>query len=99
MSLFIKKHWSKAAKFIGVALFAVLMFVNMQLVTSPNKNGDVDLLGLKLSQVIPSAYAEGGDCNLPCAWDDYREACTVFSGVYCLYECGYPAEIYCHYTG
>lgn len=45
-------------------------------------------------------YEGGGGCNLSCNWDDSRQACTVLGqGAYCIFECGYPAEIFCHYTG
>jgi len=57
---FFKKHWTKAAKILGVAFFALLMFVNLQLTNNPNKAGDIDLGGLKILLTSPSAYAEGG---------------------------------------
>jgi len=60
MALFFKKHWSKAAKIAGAALFAVLMFVNLQLTTNTKKSGDIDLCGLKIMLTSTSAYAEGG---------------------------------------
>ena len=58
MSLFIKKHRSKAAKIAGIALFTLLMFVNLQITTNPNSYGDIDLFGLKLSLFTPRAYAK-----------------------------------------
>jgi len=64
MALFFKKHRSKTAKFAGIILFTLLMFVNLQITTNPNKNGDIDLFGLKLSLAIPSvvAYSHSGGC-------------------------------------
>ena len=35
------------------------MFVNIQLTTNPNKDGDIDLFGIKISLATPSAYATG----------------------------------------
>jgi len=58
MSLFIKKHRSKAAKIAGIALFTLLMFVNLQITTNPNSYGDIDLFGLKISLLPDETFAE-----------------------------------------
>jgi len=71
MSLFFKKHRSKTAMIAGIALFVILMFVNLQISTSPNKNGNINLIGLKLSLATPSAYAEPATC------------CTAATGYIC----------------
>ncbi len=57
MSIFFRKHRSKAAKIAGIAFFALLMFVNIQVTTNPSKSGDINLLGLKFSLITPSASA------------------------------------------
>ncbi|MGA7837991.1 MAG: hypothetical protein WB996_08495 [Ignavibacteriaceae bacterium] len=57
MAARIKRHRSKAAKIAGATLFILLMFLNIQLTTNSNINGDIDLFGLKISFVTPSAYA------------------------------------------
>ena len=59
MSAVIKKHFSKTAKIAGVVLFVILMFVNVQITTSPITNGDINLFGLKFSLFTLSAYAYG----------------------------------------
>jgi len=59
MSAEIKKHFSKTAKICATALFVLLMFVNLQITTNPNKNGDINLFGVKLSLFTSSAYAYG----------------------------------------
>ena len=97
MSLFIKKHRSKAAKIAGIALFTLLMFVNLQITTNPNSNGDIDLFGLKISLFTPSVYPKP-----PCPENDCPEigchiygcvVCTMMlcnpgpGGYYCFYEC------------
>jgi hypothetical protein len=63
MALFIKRHWSRGAKILGAVVFALLLFFNLQISTSQSKQGDIDLLGVKVSLNIPSTYAEGGDCT------------------------------------
>ena len=78
MSVYFKKHWSKAAKIAGAILFVVLMFVNIKLTTDPNANGDIDLLGLKLSLFTPSAYA-CGNCD---------DICSDSNNAYCIYMIG-----------
>jgi len=101
MGIFLKKQRSKAAKIAGASLFALLMFVNLQITTNPNSNGDIDLFGINLSLFVPSIIASSGGGNdcLRCWWDYYRQDCTVIGGgAYCLFTCGRPAEIYCHYT-
>ncbi len=60
MSIFFRKHRSKAAKIAGIAFFALLMFVNIQLTTNPSKSGDIDLFGLKISLITPTTIASGG---------------------------------------
>jgi len=97
MSAYVKKHWSKAAKIAGAILFALLMFVNVKLTTDPNNNGDIDLLGLKLSLFTPSVYAKR-----PCPENECNEVgchiygcrvCTMMlcnpgpGGYTCYYEC------------
>jgi hypothetical protein len=59
MAQFIKKHWHKAAKFIGVVVFTLFMFVGLNITSNPNPKGDINLMGLKLSLYAPSAAAEG----------------------------------------
>lgn len=61
---FLKKHSSKTAKIVGVVLFTLLMFVNLQIITNPNKNGDIDLFGIKLNMSTPTANAaaDSGTC-------------------------------------
>lgn len=70
MALLLKKHRSTAANFAGAILFAVLMFVNLQITTNPSVKGDIDLLGVKVSLFTPSAYAYGN--NLYAWWDTGR---------------------------
>ncbi len=84
MALFLKKNRSKAAKLAGAALFVLLMFVNLQITTNPNKNGDIDLFGLKVSLFTPSAYAYD-PCPGGPACDIYNMNCHIWG----VHECGY----------
>jgi len=88
MSLFIKKHRSKAAKIAGIALFTLLMFVNLQITTNPNSYGDIDLFGLKLSLFTPT-YAKEADQSYFMEINPYLN-CFV---------CRYPWDPECSYTG
>jgi hypothetical protein len=69
MALLFKKHRSKAAKIVGGVAFILLMFFNLNISTSPNKQGDIDLFGLKVSLVAPTYAIEGeGTCCIDCGW-------------------------------
>ena len=101
MALFFKKNRSKAAKLAGAALFVLLMFVNLQITTNPNKSGDLDLLGIKISLFTQTAYAYGHDpfCNQSCYWRQDLGDCATWGGTYyCLFECGYPGDGTCYYN-
>ncbi len=85
MSIFIRKHRSKAAKIIGIAFFVLLMFVNIQVNTNPSKSGDIDLFGLKVSLFTPTLYASGGG-----GWNQYV-ACGAI-------DCSYLGNEFCGYA-
>lgn len=56
----------KAAKLLGIALFAFLMFFNIKFAVSDNSSGDIDLFGLKLSIFSNTSYAYGSDSGTCC---------------------------------
>jgi hypothetical protein len=60
MALFVKKHRSKAAKIVGAVAFILLMFFSLNISTSPNKQGDIDLLGVKVSLFTNTYAGESG---------------------------------------
>jgi hypothetical protein len=80
MALFVKKHWPKSAKIAGAVVFALLIFLNLQITTNTNRNGDINLLGLKLSLVAPTYASE----TYPCA----PYSCSPYA------SCGTDCEIY-----
>lgn len=97
MKIFIKKKLTKTTKAFIIAFFAIIMFVNVKISLNPSSDGNIDLMGLKMSLSIPSAYATG-NCNLPCFYSGWYNDCVVFhDGPYCLLTYGCPAEIHCHY--
>jgi hypothetical protein len=59
MSAQTKTRAQKAGKFLGIALFAFLMFFNIKFAVSDDTSGDIDLLGLKVSVFTNSTYASG----------------------------------------
>ncbi|GIK22466.1 MAG: hypothetical protein BroJett005_18800 [Ignavibacteriota bacterium] len=61
MSAQTKTRAQKAGKFLGIALFAFLMFFNIKFAVSDDTSGDIDLFGLKLSSTVSATYASGGD--------------------------------------
>lgn len=92
MGIFFNKQRSKAAKIIGVAFFALLMFVNIQLTTNPTKSGDIDLFGIKISLITPSAYASGDICDDICD-DSNISYCTYIIGHgYCFGKWIHPPK-------
>ena len=54
-----KTSAQKAGKFLGIALFAFLMFFNIKFAVSDDTSGDIDLFGLKVSVFSNSTYASG----------------------------------------
>ncbi len=79
MSAQTKTRAQKAAKLLGIALFAFLMFFNIKFALGDNSNGDIDLFGLKVSVFTNSTYASGGSCIDICLID-YRYTCTYMIG-------------------
>jgi len=67
MITFFKGRWSKKAKLFGVAVFVFLLFFNVQILTSLNNKGDINLLGIKIS--LYSASATTGYKHLYAWWD------------------------------
>lgn len=63
MSTQTKTKVQKAGKFLGISLFAFLLFFNIKFAVSDNANGDIDLFGLKISTNMTGAYAKNQD---PC---------------------------------
>ncbi|AFH48399.1 Hypothetical protein IALB_0687 [Ignavibacterium album JCM 16511] len=63
MSAQTKTKVQKAAKFLGIALFAFFMFFNIKFAVSDNSSGDIDLFGLKVSVFTNSTYASGNDAG------------------------------------
>ncbi|MFZ2864212.1 MAG: hypothetical protein WA440_05610 [Ignavibacteriaceae bacterium] len=59
MSAQTKTRAQKAGKFLGIALFAFLMFFNIKFAVSDDSSGDIDLFGLKVSVFTNSTYASG----------------------------------------
>ncbi|MFZ2863262.1 MAG: hypothetical protein WA440_00815 [Ignavibacteriaceae bacterium] len=57
MSAQAKTRAQKAGKFLGIALFAFLMFFNIKFAVSDDTSGDIDLFGLKVSVFTNSTYA------------------------------------------
>jgi len=72
MSAQTKTRAQKAGKFLGIALFAFLMFFNIKFAVSDDTSGDIDLLGLKVSVFTNSTYASG-TCWFTC----YPGICCV----------------------
>jgi len=70
MSAQTKTRAQKIGKFLGIALFAFLMFFNIKFAVSDNANGDIDLFGLKISVFTNSTYATAytEDCAAICRW-------------------------------
>jgi hypothetical protein len=70
MSAQTKTRAQKAGKFLGIALFAFLMFFNIKFAVSDNSSGDIDLFGLKISVFTNSTFASGyGEgCSDICRW-------------------------------
>lgn len=64
MSAQTKTRAQKAGKFLGIALFAFLMFFNIKFAVSDDTSGDIDLFGLKVSVFTNSTYATA----TPCKW-------------------------------
>ena len=62
MSAQTKTRAQKAGKFLGIALFAFLMFFNIKFAVSDDTSGDIDLLGLKVSVFTNSTYASQWYC-------------------------------------
>lgn len=83
---FFNKHRSKTAKIFGIVLFTLLMFINLQIISNPNKNGDIDLFGLKLALFTPSAYAEPTqeDCDAICISRPDRICIYMIGHGYCV---------------
>ncbi|MFN3872183.1 MAG: hypothetical protein ACK4R9_04220 [Ignavibacterium sp.] len=84
MSAQTKTRAQKAGKFLGIALFAFLMFFNIKFAVSDDTSGDIDLFGLKVSVFTTSAFASSDMCLDIC--DDSNNAyCTYISGYgYCF---------------
>jgi len=68
MSAQTKTKAQKAGKFLGIALFAFLMFFNIKFALGDSANGDVDLFGLKVSVFTNSTYASMYDCHPYTCW-------------------------------
>ncbi|WP_304040307.1 MULTISPECIES: hypothetical protein [Ignavibacterium] len=66
MSAQTKTRAQKAGKFLGIALFAFLMFFNIKFAVSDDTSGDIDLFGLKVSVFSNSTYASGNDAGTCC---------------------------------
>lgn len=61
MSAQTKTRAQKASKFLGIVLFAFLMFLNIKFAIGGNTNGDIDLFGLKISTHMTESYARNVD--------------------------------------
>ena len=57
MSIQTKKRMEKSAKIAGIILFVFLLFFNVRIALNDNNNGDINLLGLKISVFVPTAFA------------------------------------------
>ncbi len=69
MSAQTKTKAQKAGKFLGISLFAFLMFFNIKFAIGDNSNSDIDLLGLKVSVSTNSTYASSSYCWWWSPWD------------------------------
>ncbi|MFN3872186.1 MAG: hypothetical protein ACK4R9_04235 [Ignavibacterium sp.] len=72
MSAQTKTRAQKAGKFLGIALFAFLMFFNIKFAVSDDTSGDIDLFGLQVSVFSNSTYASQTYCEF---WDDFFQEC------------------------
>ncbi|GIK23693.1 MAG: hypothetical protein BroJett005_31070 [Ignavibacteriota bacterium] len=80
MSAQAKTRAQKAGKFLGIALFAFLMFFNIKFAVSDDSSGDIDLFGIKVSVSTISAYASGDMC---------LDICSDSNNAYCTYIIGH----------
>lgn len=59
-------------KISSISLFIFLMLFNVKVAFSDKSIGDIDILGMKISVSVPSAYASTpGDANSCINWPDY----------------------------
>jgi hypothetical protein len=94
MSAKTKTRAQKVGKFLGITLFALLMFFNIKFAISDDSNGDIDLFGLKVSVFTNSTYAYGdygGWGWLNTGYGSGPDGSTYF--ICCVplqsYECGF----------
>jgi hypothetical protein len=76
MSAKTKTRAQKVGKFLGITLFALLMFFNIKFAISDDSNGDIDLMGLKISIFSTNSYAYGIDGDRHPCYDDVNSSCT-----------------------
>ncbi len=57
MSAQTKTRAQKVGKFLGIALFAFLMFFNIKFAVSDDTSGDIDLFGLKVNSSFSETFA------------------------------------------
>ncbi len=63
MSAQTKTRAQKVGKFLGIALFAFLMFFNIKFAVSDDTSGDIDLFGLKVNSSFSETFASAPLCN------------------------------------
>jgi hypothetical protein len=68
MSAKIRRAGVRGVKLLAASLFVFLMLFNIQLAFDTGSVGDIRLLGLKLSALVPSAIASGDLCGGTCGW-------------------------------
>ncbi|MFZ2864208.1 MAG: hypothetical protein WA440_05590 [Ignavibacteriaceae bacterium] len=71
MSAQTKTRAQKAGKYLGIALFAFLMFFSVKVSSISPGDDDFNLFGLKLSVFVPSAYAS--------VWQEWKVTCKYNS--------------------
>ncbi|KAB2844985.1 MAG: hypothetical protein F9K42_12975 [Ignavibacterium sp.] len=95
MSAQTKTRAQKAGKFLGIALFAFLMFFNIKFAVGDTANGDIDLFGLKVSLFTVSSYA-----SEPCGGPYCNDiGCHIWGTCVCAYMLCNPGTggYYCFY--
>jgi hypothetical protein len=64
MTFFVRKTRPKVTVIMGLVIFILMMFVNLKISAGSAKSGAINLDGIKLELVSPSAYAEGYSCSV-----------------------------------
>ena len=70
-------------KICSISLFVFLMLFNVKVAFSDKSSGDIDILGMKISVSVPSAYASGGQVicdntlnpDWTCTWTQEGNCC------------------------